>query len=335
MMVQFIKRPVHEMKISFSRWDNTTRKFLKKRKCIIISTKCYDYGFHKNKTIHQFAIMSSKKAVAACVNVGRKRHQNQQKVLKPLIVFQKIAMMACFNVGGKRYEVSRYLLEKHPDSMLARRFSEQLHKAGPDDAEIFIERNGERFQYVLDYLRDGGRVFLPQTETKGALLADLEYYGIPFTDNDKIAYDHSCMDQAQKEMQVNFQDWEIDIDGCKIDIQESDNKLAGIALAKDCLSSYYAARELLFVVNYDNGSNQVFANLVESYFNQLISAENREKRIVWCNVYLHTLGLKVLAISWERFLFHDYNNSENERPIKVQMGFVTDQDSCIQNPNTN
>ena len=63
-----------------------------------------------------------------------------------------------FNVGGTRYEVARSLIEMHPDTMLARMVSEQW-QADPSK-EVFIERNGSRFEYVLDYLRDG-KVSLP------------------------------------------------------------------------------------------------------------------------------------------------------------------------------
>jgi hypothetical protein len=82
---------------------------------------------------------------------------------------------AKFNIGGHRYEVARTLLEQHPETMLAKSAS-QVWQADPE-SEIFMERNGIRFQYVLDYLRDG-MVFLPVTESKEALIHDLNYFGI-------------------------------------------------------------------------------------------------------------------------------------------------------------
>ena len=79
-----------------------------------------------------------------------------------------------FNVGGVRYEVSQSLLDSYPDSMLAQSASENWQK-DPNE-EIFIERNGLRFQFVLDYLRDG-HVNLPGSVSKAALLTDLKFYG--------------------------------------------------------------------------------------------------------------------------------------------------------------
>lgn len=45
------------------------------------------------------------------------------------------------------------------------------------DTILFIKRNGERFQYCLDYMRDGENVVIPHTISKAALLQDLTYYG--------------------------------------------------------------------------------------------------------------------------------------------------------------
>jgi len=84
-----------------------------------------------------------------------------------------------FNVGGKLYEVSRSLIESFPSTMLARMVSETWQ----DDSEatLFIDRDGERFRYCLDYMRDG-KVSLPLTVSKGAFLQDLDYYGFEDVD---------------------------------------------------------------------------------------------------------------------------------------------------------
>ena len=90
--------------------------------------------------------------------------------------------IAKFNIGGHRYEVSRSLLQSHPDTMLAKSASDQWQK--DPESEIFIERDGQRFRFVLDYLRDG-KVGLPINETTDAFVAELEYYNID-VDMDKI-----------------------------------------------------------------------------------------------------------------------------------------------------
>ena len=79
------------------------------------------------------------------------------------------------NVGGMRYEVARSLIETHPDTMIARMISKEWQQNS--DAEIFIERDGSRFKYFLDYLRDG-KVSLPVNVSRESVLDDLTYYGI-------------------------------------------------------------------------------------------------------------------------------------------------------------
>jgi hypothetical protein len=78
------------------------------------------------------------------------------------------------NVGGSRYEVSRSLMEMYPDTMLARLVSDEW--SSEDDQEVFIDRNGPRFQYVLDYMRDQKAV-LAMNVTKESILTELEYFG--------------------------------------------------------------------------------------------------------------------------------------------------------------
>jgi len=91
-----------------------------------------------------------------------------------------------FNVGGIIYEVARSLLEAHPDTMVARMVSEEWQQEKLE-AGIFIERDGSRFKYFLDYLRDG-KISLPLSESKEAIVDDLKYYGID--PEDRVKYDN-------------------------------------------------------------------------------------------------------------------------------------------------
>lgn len=107
-----------------------------------------------------------------------------------------------FNVGGTRYEVARSLFGMHPDTMLARMVSEQWQEN--PEAEIFIERDGSRFQYVLDYLRDG-RVYIPFALPKESLADDMNYYAISF-EREHILYSeggsYAAAQTIQKKMMM-------------------------------------------------------------------------------------------------------------------------------------
>lgn len=89
-----------------------------------------------------------------------------------------------FNVGGKRFTISRSFLDRYPETMLTAASSKTWQH--DQDEEVFIDRNGQRFQFVLDYLRDG-KVVLPMYETKDALASELEYFNIE-VDMNRITY---------------------------------------------------------------------------------------------------------------------------------------------------
>ena len=58
-----------------------------------------------------------------------------------------------FNVGGKHFEVSRDLMEAHSETMLGKLISETWQQ-DPEDT-VFIDRDGDIFAHVLNYLRYG------------------------------------------------------------------------------------------------------------------------------------------------------------------------------------
>lgn len=92
---------------------------------------------------------------------------------------EKIAEVT-FDVGGKIYQVSRTLVEAFPETMLYAPASDRWTNGCIDP--IFIDRNGERFQYLLDYMRDN-EVHLPWSIPKQALSNDFTYYGFQVDTN--------------------------------------------------------------------------------------------------------------------------------------------------------
>ena len=94
--------------------------------------------------------------------------------------------MVRFDVGGVIYKLARSTLDLHPQTMLARLADKMWEQdgQGPNDAH-FIDRNGDRFQFVLDYMRDG-EVNLPMTVSKSAFLKEMEYYGFGNVEDSSI-----------------------------------------------------------------------------------------------------------------------------------------------------
>ena len=59
------------------------------------------------------------------------------------------------DVGGHRYSTSVATLRSKPGSMLDAMFSGRHQLSRAEDGSVFIDRDGSRFGYVLDYFRDG------------------------------------------------------------------------------------------------------------------------------------------------------------------------------------
>ena len=65
-----------------------------------------------------------------------------------------VATVVKFNVGGKHFEVSRALIdEQNSDTMLGRLVSDTW--SNDPSKPVFIDRNGDIFSHLLDYLRYG------------------------------------------------------------------------------------------------------------------------------------------------------------------------------------
>jgi hypothetical protein len=104
--------------------------------------------------------------------------------------------VVAFNVGGYPYKVRRSLLEKFPDTILARSAAKHWNNRDEDSKKsIFIDQDGQRFRYCLEYMRNG-TVQLPLTESKTALLQDLHYYGFENVDPDSINNSHAVIEST-------------------------------------------------------------------------------------------------------------------------------------------
>ena len=84
-----------------------------------------------------------------------------------------------FNVSGRHFQVSRSLIEQHPDSMLGQFLTSD------DPGTIFIDRDGDIFAQVLNYLRYGS-IILPANIPREMFLRDLEFYEIVCDDQEAV-----------------------------------------------------------------------------------------------------------------------------------------------------
>lgn len=78
------------------------------------------------------------------------------------------------NVGGVNYSVARSTILKFEETMLAKLVSDKWSKG--HDA-IFIDRDGERFKYILDWYRND-KIIVPRWLLE-TVRSDVEYFGLP------------------------------------------------------------------------------------------------------------------------------------------------------------
>jgi hypothetical protein len=80
------------------------------------------------------------------------------------------------NVGGIHYDTTKSTLCRVSESMLERMFNGSI-PSPKVKGRYFIDRNGQLFQYILDYLRDGA-AWIPPTDSDvcRSLLREAHFY---------------------------------------------------------------------------------------------------------------------------------------------------------------
>lgn len=90
-----------------------------------------------------------------------------------------------FNVGGQSFVTRASTIRSHPECLLARMLNGKTKSVLiDDDGSFFVDRDGSRFGFILDYMRgtkdSAGRVLLPSAlDDLEGLYDDANYYGLP------------------------------------------------------------------------------------------------------------------------------------------------------------
>jgi hypothetical protein len=209
-----------------------------------------------------------------------------------------------FDVGGQLHRVSRSLIMDHESSMLASLVSERWNaqsRAEGDDAQvesgpsIFIDRNGERFAYVLvDFMRYG-RVVLPYSISKELLLLDLDFYGIEGASRDTVLYGHAPHGQPiVKELWGERTRLRIAIGALQSNLDKVETEMAIVQFASICFACYADQRGKSTFVSFahlGDSDKQILDELIEKDFGD--HCEDEESFLVAC---LELYGLAVKGI---------------------------------------
>lgn len=89
----------------------------------------------------------------------------------------KISKIVRLNVGGVKYKTTLDTLTKQPNSYLSQLFSDENLAAILDEEEnVFLDRDGKTFRYILQILRGPNPVYPSDGYKLEALLQELRYF---------------------------------------------------------------------------------------------------------------------------------------------------------------
>ena len=104
------------------------------------------------------------------------------------------------NVGGTKYTTTRNTLTKYPQSLLGRMFDKECPFKLTFDKEnnVFLDRDGEMFKYILRYLRDNR---LPPSKKMSYFETEAEYFCLPI---DKMSANNENDGKLKEEVANNY-----------------------------------------------------------------------------------------------------------------------------------
>jgi hypothetical protein len=214
-----------------------------------------------------------------------------------------------FNVGGQKYQVSKSLLDIYPRTMLSKCFSDAW--CSSHESEIFIERDGTLFIYVLKYLRDL-KVSIPITVSKSDLLNELIYYGIEDINEEHIYDNESQTFLAAKYFILGGQIMNDTLVQTRNEASELNIKRSCLLVVGECIERYISEGNNKDVLNFVQNETSDSHN--DDYFGTVY--ETQETSIDLCNQYLNKIGLMLCSIlRSSRYNFEDLSS-----PIRARTG---------------
>jgi hypothetical protein len=81
------------------------------------------------------------------------------------------------NVGGQHFATTKALLSSAPNSYFAKIFSGEVHVDTGPKGELMLDRDGEYFRVILNFLRDARLPKKLREDAREDLAAEARFYG--------------------------------------------------------------------------------------------------------------------------------------------------------------
>jgi hypothetical protein len=113
--------------------------------------KCREH-IAETERLHLAAVETKRTLDQKCVNVSNE--QEEWKDIKAKLAKTSLSRRVVLNVGGSRYTTNIDTLTREKDTFFTDCFSRDWEQESDNhDRSIFVDRNGQIFTYILEYLR--------------------------------------------------------------------------------------------------------------------------------------------------------------------------------------
>jgi hypothetical protein len=206
------------------------------------------------------------------------------------------------NVGGKRFDLSRSFLEMNKGTRLSHIVSDRCDEEPRSDngTPIYIDRDGNQFSYVLDYLRQGF-VHLPVAVSEESFVTELTFYGVKAHES-KIFYSQQAQsDQTRfKQLRICERSLAEKISELKEEQNSLEIRKAITLLATTCYARLISGPNRLVLTNltvYDvsqiTGEKQLVHAVLECLGGNDVTSNKIRN---WFNGSTHIFDLQLKAI---------------------------------------
>lgn len=146
---------------------------------ILCPNECSWTGIQRDWPAHRSLCPNER---VSCSNPGCKQVLPRKELVKHQEVCPHLdtnKSVITLNVGGRKFQTLRTTLMKHENSYFAKLFQGHTQAYFDNESNYFIDRNGDLFDYILEWMRTGV-LEVPQIVSVERLKREMAFYELSF-----------------------------------------------------------------------------------------------------------------------------------------------------------